>query len=188
MSPLSTLPPSRLPVVPMATLRVLADVGLTLADRTVVIITDPEITEKNPIGKMVSRVAAAAALPSEAAVCTVPITHPKVKELAAAADLLVVSITRPRLVTAEYIKPGAVVIDFNAIVDGWIPSTEDPQRPVPKLVGGVDIDSVAEVAAVIAPVPGGIGPTMLGTLILQIAGMTVARAALRQATLEPAIG
>jgi methylenetetrahydrofolate dehydrogenase (NADP+) / methenyltetrahydrofolate cyclohydrolase len=62
------------------------------------------------------------------------------------ADILVAAVGRPRIITAEMVKPGATVIDFGVnFVDG-------------KMVGDVDFESVKEVAGAITPVPGGTGP------------------------------
>src|SRR5438128_1612468 len=77
---------------------------------------------------------------------TVTICHSRTRHLAAVcrrADILVVAIGRARLVTAEFVKPGAAVIDVgNSYVDG-------------KVVGDVDFDTVAQVAGLLSPVPGG---------------------------------
>jgi methylenetetrahydrofolate dehydrogenase (NADP+)/methenyltetrahydrofolate cyclohydrolase len=179
LSPLSAQPPSRPPVVPNTLPPLLEQIGYDMAGKNIVIVTDLTITEQNPIAKAVTRIAALTVFPPEAAVATVPITHPRVVELARAADLLVVSIKEPRAVTAEFVRPGAVVVDFNAILEGFVPHPDDPERTVPKLCGGVDVESVAPVAGAVAAVPGGVGPAMLGTLVLQIAGMAVARAGKR---------
>lgn len=94
---------------------------------------------------------------------TVTICHSRTKDLTAVcrgADILVVAIGKPKFVTADMVKPGAVVIDVGINrVDG-------------KLVGDVDYEPVAEVAAAITPVPGGVGPmtiTMLMKNTLQAA-------------------
>ena len=70
------------------------------------------------------------------------------------ADILVVATGKPRMVTAEMIKPGAAVIDvgINRLPDG-------------KLCGDVDFDSVKEIAGYITPVPGGVGPMTITMLL-----------------------
>jgi len=70
------------------------------------------------------------------------------------ADILVVATGKPRMVTAEMVKPGAVVIDvgINRLPDG-------------KLCGDVDFDAVKEVAGYITPVPGGVGPMTITMLL-----------------------
>lgn len=79
---------------------------------------------------------------------TVTVCHSKTPDLASVtrqADLLVVAIGRPKFITAEMVKPGAVVVDVG------INRTEEG------LVGDVDFGSVSEVAGLITPVPGGVG-------------------------------
>lgn len=87
---------------------------------------------------------------------TVTICHSKtrnLKEVCRNADILVVAIGRPKFVTADMIKPGAVVIDVGINrVDG-------------ALVGDVDYDAAAEVAGAITPVPGGVGPMTITMLL-----------------------
>jgi methylenetetrahydrofolate dehydrogenase (NADP+) / methenyltetrahydrofolate cyclohydrolase len=92
---------------------------------------------------------------------TVTIAHSRTADLAAiarTADILVTAIGRTELVTADMVKPGAVVIDvgINRITDASGKS---------RLVGDVQFDSVQEVASWITPVPGGIGP-MTVTMLL----------------------
>jgi methylenetetrahydrofolate dehydrogenase (NADP+)/methenyltetrahydrofolate cyclohydrolase len=88
---------------------------------------------------------------------TVTICTSKTRDLAAhtrRADVLVVATGRPRMVGGDMIKPGAVVIDvgINRLPDG-------------KLCGDVDYDSAREVAGMITPVPGGVGPMTITMLL-----------------------
>ncbi len=172
MSPLSCEPPSRVPVVPLSVLTMLASIGFNPSEAQVVTLVDPELMESNPVAKYVARVGAFANLPPGAAGAVVPYTHPKAIEICRGADLLIVSVTKPGLVTAEWVKPGATVIDFNAICVATEPHV--------RLVGGVDLESVGAVAAAISPIPGGIGPVMLGVLAEQIARVAGERAAARE--------
>jgi methylenetetrahydrofolate dehydrogenase (NADP+)/methenyltetrahydrofolate cyclohydrolase len=77
------------------------------------------------------------------------------------ADILIVAIGRPRLVTADMVKEGAVVIDvgINRVDD---PGSEKGYR----LVGDVDFDAVAPKTSAITPVPGGVGPMTIAMLML----------------------
>ncbi|MCT7949105.1 bifunctional methylenetetrahydrofolate dehydrogenase/methenyltetrahydrofolate cyclohydrolase FolD [Ancylothrix sp. C2] len=93
---------------------------------------------------------------------TVTIAHSRTQDLAAltrSADILVAAIGRPLAITAEMVKPGAVVIDvgINSIVD----DTTGKNR----LVGDVDFEQVKQVAGYITPVPGGIGPMTVAILL-----------------------
>lgn len=88
--------------------------------------------------------------------CTVTICHSKtknLKDICKNADILVAAIGRPKFVTADMVKPGAVVIDVG------INRTENG------LVGDVDFDAVKEVASYISPVPGGVGPMTIAMLL-----------------------
>ena len=76
------------------------------------------------------------------------------KEIQKRADILIVAIGKPKFITADYVKEGAVVIDVG------IHRNEDN-----KLCGDVDFDSVSEKTYAITPVPGGVGP-MTVTMLL----------------------
>ena len=92
---------------------------------------------------------------------TVTICHSGTKDLAAMcrqADVLVAAVGRPRFITADMVKPGAVVIDVGI---NRLPESEGG-----KLVGDVDFAAVNEVAGYLTPVPGGVGPMTI-TMLLQ---------------------
>jgi 5,10-methylene-tetrahydrofolate dehydrogenase/methenyl tetrahydrofolate cyclohydrolase len=94
---------------------------------------------------------------------TVTICHSRSKDLPAicrAADVLVAAVGRPNMVRADWVKPGAVVIDVG------INRVEDATRPRGyRLVGDVAFDEVKEVAGLITPVPGGVGPMTIAMLL-----------------------
>ena len=88
---------------------------------------------------------------------TVTVCHSRTRDLAEVcrrADILVAAVGRPNFVTAEMVKPGAVVIDvgINRLDNG-------------KLCGDVKFDEVSEVAGWITPVPGGVGPMTIAMLL-----------------------
>jgi methylenetetrahydrofolate dehydrogenase (NADP+)/methenyltetrahydrofolate cyclohydrolase len=88
---------------------------------------------------------------------TVTVCHSKTKDLAGhvrRADIVVAAVGRPKFVTGDMIKPGAIVIDVgvNRLPDG-------------KLCGDVDFASAKEVASLITPVPGGVGPMTITMLL-----------------------
>ena len=94
---------------------------------------------------------------------TVTICHSRSHDLPGItrqADILLAAVGRPEMVKADWVKPGAVVIDVgtNRIDD---PSTEKGYR----LVGDVDFDEVKEVACMISPSPGGVGPMTIAMLL-----------------------
>ena len=76
------------------------------------------------------------------------------------ADVLIAAVGRPRMVKGDWVKPGAVVIDVG------VNRVEDPTAPKGyRLVGDVDFDEVREVAGVLTPVPGGVGPMTIAMLL-----------------------
>lgn len=88
---------------------------------------------------------------------TVTVAHSRTKELEEVtkrADILIVAVGKPKMITREYVKEGAVVIDVG------IHRNEDN-----KLCGDVDFDSVAPVCSAITPVPGGVGPMTIAMLM-----------------------
>jgi methylenetetrahydrofolate dehydrogenase (NADP+)/methenyltetrahydrofolate cyclohydrolase len=96
--------------------------------------------------------------------CTVTVCHSRSRDLPAItrrADILVVAIGKPEFVTADMVKPGAVVIDvgINRIDDASAPKGY-------RLVGDVAFDPVAEVASAITPVPGGVGRMTIAMLLM----------------------
>ena len=92
--------------------------------------------------------------------CTVTIVHSRTKNIAALcqqADILAGAVGRPHFVKADWVKPGAVVIDVGI--------NRIEQDGKSRLVGDVDFDAVSEVAAAITPVPGGVGPMTIACLM-----------------------
>ncbi len=93
---------------------------------------------------------------------TVMVAHSRSHDLAAltrTADILVAAVGKPQMITADMVKPGAVVIDVG------INRVENPETGKGKLVGDVDYGPVAEIASAITPVPGGIGPMTVAMLL-----------------------
>jgi methylenetetrahydrofolate dehydrogenase (NADP+)/methenyltetrahydrofolate cyclohydrolase len=122
----------------------LRDLGVDLVGADAVVIGRSNIVGK-PLAAMLL-----------AAHCTVTVTHSRTRDLAGharRADILVAAIGRPRFVTADMVKPGAVVIDVGI------------NRTDQGLVGDVDFGPVSEVASAITPVPGGVGPMTIAMLL-----------------------
>ena len=95
--------------------------------------------------------------------CTVTIAHSRtrgLKELCARADILIAAIGRPGFVTADMVKPGAVVIDV-----GTTRVPDASRKSGFRLAGDVDFDQVAPKCAWITPVPGGVGPMTRASLL-----------------------
>jgi methylenetetrahydrofolate dehydrogenase (NADP+)/methenyltetrahydrofolate cyclohydrolase len=140
--------PRFLPCTPAGVQQLLVRNGVEIAGQHVVIIGRSDIVGKPLAMMLVQR--------GEGADATVTICHSRTKNLAEitrAADILVVAIGRAKFVTAEMVKPGAVVVDVGI------------NRAEEGLVGDVDFGPVSEVAAKITPVPGGVGPMTITTLL-----------------------
>lgn len=134
------------PCTPYGVMKMLEDEGVNLRGAEAVI-----IGASNIVGKPM-------ALMLQAEGATVTICNSKTKDLAAhtrRADVLVVAVGRPHMITADMVKPGAVVIDvgINRLESG-------------KLAGDVDYDAVRQVASAITPVPGGVGPMTIAMLLV----------------------
>jgi methylenetetrahydrofolate dehydrogenase (NADP+)/methenyltetrahydrofolate cyclohydrolase len=95
--------------------------------------------------------------------CTVTVCHRHTTDLKGqtrTADILIVAAGRPRMVTSDMVKPGAVVIDV-----GTNRVTDPTAKGGTRLQGDVDFDSVRDVASKITPVPGGVGPMTIAMLM-----------------------
>ncbi|GAB0149570.1 bifunctional methylenetetrahydrofolate dehydrogenase/methenyltetrahydrofolate cyclohydrolase FolD [Marichromatium sp. PS1] len=133
------------PCTPKGVMTMLARTGQSLAGLDAVV-----IGQSNIVGRPM-------ALELLAARCTVTICHSRTKDLAEkvrGADILVAAVGRPGFVPGEWIKAGATVIDVG------INRTDEG-----KLVGDVDFAGCAERAAWITPVPGGVGPMTIASLL-----------------------
>jgi methylenetetrahydrofolate dehydrogenase (NADP+) / methenyltetrahydrofolate cyclohydrolase len=141
--------PGLVPCTPQGVMRLLRSVREELSGAEAVVLG------RSPI---VGRPVAALLLATD---CTVTVAHSKTRDIAAIcrrADILVAAIRRPAHVAAEWIKPGATVIDVGinriALPDGGV-----------RLVGDVDFAAARSVAGAITPVPGGVGPMTIACLL-----------------------
>lgn len=134
-----------LPCTPHGIVELVKETNLDISGKHVVVIGRSNIVGK-PVGQLFLNENA-----------TVTYCHSKtqnMKELTKLADILIVAVGRPKMVTADYIKEGAVVIDVgvNRLETG-------------KLCGDVDFDNVLDVAGYITPVPKGVGPMTITMLL-----------------------
>lgn len=140
--------PRFLPCTPQGIQELLLRRSVRVSGRRVVVVGRSDIVGK-PIANMLLQ-------RGPEADATVTVCHSRTPELPSVtrqADILIVAIGQPRFVTAEMVKPGAVVVDvgINRLPDG--------------LVGDVDYEAVKEVAGMITPVPGGVGPLTVAMLL-----------------------
>ena len=119
-----------------------------------------------------------------AADCTVTIVHSKTEDAAAIcrrADILVAAIGQPAMIGADWVKPGAIVIDVGI---NRIAGPDDAMR----LVGDVDFAAVRQVAGAITPVPGGVGPMTIACLLQNTVLAAYRRRGLPDPTIEAGLG
>ena len=137
--------PCIVPCTPRGVIVMLDRAGIEISGKNAVVVGRSNIVGK-PVAKLL--------LDRNA---TVTIAHSRtknLKEVCRQADILVAAVGRPQMLTADYIKPGAAVIDvgINRLEDG-------------RLVGDVDFEGAKAIAGAITPVPGGVGPMTITMLM-----------------------
>jgi methylenetetrahydrofolate dehydrogenase (NADP+)/methenyltetrahydrofolate cyclohydrolase len=139
---------SMVPCTPLGCLMMLRDHHGSLSGMTAVV-----VGRSNIVGKPMAQLLLGDS-------CTVTIAHSRtkdIKDVVRQADIVVAAVGRPEMVTGDWIKPGATVIDVG------INRIERNGKSV--LVGDCDFDSCAGVAGAITPVPGGVGPMTIACLL-----------------------
>ena len=137
--------PCFIPCTPYGAMKFFEEAGINLKGKEAVVVGRSNIVGK-PMAMLLLHAGA-----------TVTVCHSQTKDLKThcqRADILVAAVGKPKMITGDMIKPGAVVIDvgINRLADG-------------KLCGDVDFESAKEVAAFITPVPGGVGPMTITMLL-----------------------
>lgn len=137
--------PCFIPCTPYGAMKFFEDAGISLKAKEAVVVGRSNIVGK-PMAMLLMHAGA-----------TVTVCHSQTRDLKGhclRADILVAAIGKPKMITADMIKPGAVVIDvgINRLPDG-------------KLCGDVDFEGAKEVASYITPVPGGVGPMTITMLL-----------------------
>ncbi len=141
------------PCTPMGCMELLAAYGIPMAGKHAVVIGRSMIVGKPMANLLVSKKANA----------TVTIAHSRTQnlaELCRTADILVAAVGRPEMVKADFVKPGAVVLDVGI---NRIPDETRPRGY--RIVGDVDFEAVKEQCSAITPVPGGVGPMTIAMLM-----------------------
>lgn len=133
------------PCTPSAVIHLLKEYGVALSGKHVAVI-GRGLLVGSPLSLLLNK--------ENATVTLCHLLTTGIKEFTRRADIVVAAAGSPRLVTADWIRPGAVVVDvgINQASDG-------------KVVGDVDFDSVSRVASKVSAVPGGVGPLTVATLL-----------------------
>jgi len=147
--------PCFIPATPYGILLLLKAYGIDTAGKHCVV-----VGRSNIVGSPMSILMARNANPGN---CTVTLTHSKttnLKEIALQADIIIAAIGKKNFVTADMVKPGAIIIDV-----GINRETSETTKSGYKLYGDVDFENVAPLSSWITPVPGGVGlMTIVGLL------------------------
>ncbi|SDY60710.1 methylenetetrahydrofolate dehydrogenase (NADP+) / methenyltetrahydrofolate cyclohydrolase [Jannaschia faecimaris] len=151
---LATGQKAMVPCTPLGCLMMLRDLHGSLSGMDAVVVGRSNIVGK-PMAQLLLRDS-----------CTVTIAHSRTKnieDVVRRADIVVAAVGRPEMVTGDWIKPGATVIDvgINRIGAGL----KDDGSPKTRLVGDCHFESCAAVAGAITPVPGGVGPMTIACLL-----------------------
>ncbi len=147
--------PDYLPCTPAGIQQLLIRSGAQIEGAEVVV-----VGRSNIVGKPISNILLQKA---DGANATVTICHTRTKDMTfhtRRADILIVAAGRPKAITADMVKEGAVVIDVGVNRIGKTPEGKA------KLCGDVDFDAVKEKASMITPVPGGVGPMTITMLMM----------------------
>ena len=147
--------PDFLPATPAGVQQMLVRKGIETAGKHVVI-----IGRSNIVGKPMAAMMVQKGLGADSTVTIVHSRTMNLPEITRQADILIVAIGKPRFVTKDMVKEGAVVIDVGTN------RIEDPTHPKgSRLVGDVDFEDVKDKVSAITPVPGGVGPMTICMLM-----------------------
>lgn len=148
--------PAYLPATPMGILQMLERYHIDISGKTCVV-----IGRSNIVGTPISILLSRRAVPGDATVILCHSRTANIKEIALQADVLVVALGKPHFLKADMVREGAVVIDvgINRIDDAT-------KKSGFRLVGDVDFENVAPKCSYITPVPGGVGPMTVTSLLL----------------------
>ena len=147
--------PSFIPCTPKGVVELLKRTGVNPRGKRLVV-----AGRSNIVGKPLALLMARKGPGYDATVTVVHSRTPDMPEVCREADILIAAIGRAEMITTDYVKPGAVVIDVG------VNRADDPSHPKGyRLTGDVDFESVKEVASAITPVPGGVGPMTIAMLM-----------------------
>ena len=150
--------------LPAALFEMFKEAGVEVQkDQEWVFVLDDEFFS-NALTCMVVRTAASRVVPKDSPVTYVNKDSQKLKEHVKRADYLVVVTKYPEYVQPDWLKPGVCIIDIYSNLVKEIPSKNDPTKLVPIIRGGVNVNSVNNIASAILPIPGGLMTVVMAIL------------------------
>jgi len=154
--------PRFIPCTPFGICELLARSGVAVAGREVVV-----VGRSNLVGRPLSVLLSSKSKFGDATVTVCHSRSANLRDICRRAEILVVAIGRPRFVTGNMIRPGAVVIDVG---------THPAAGPDGKMCGDVEFESAFPVASMLTPVPGGVGPMTIAMLMRNTVNAAIAQA------------
>lgn len=147
--------PSFEPATPKGIMELLKRYGISTKGKHVVI-----LGRSNIVGKPMAQLMLQKADPGNATVTVCHSMTPNVKEVCKTADVIIAALGIPNFVTADFVKPGAVIVDV-----GITRVPDDSKKSGFRIVGDVHFEEVAPLVSFITPVPGGVGPMTIVSLM-----------------------
>ncbi len=147
--------PSFVPATPAGILQLLGRYGIETRGKHCVV-----LGRSNIVGKPVASLMMQKANPGNATVTVCHSATPDIKDICRRADIIIAALGRPGFVTADMVKSGAVIVDV-----GTTRVPDASRKSGFRLCGDVDFDNVAELCSFITPVPGGVGPMTICSLM-----------------------
>jgi methylenetetrahydrofolate dehydrogenase (NADP+)/methenyltetrahydrofolate cyclohydrolase len=150
--------------LPAALFEMFSETGMQVQkDQEWVFLLDDEFFS-NTLTNMIVRTAASTVVPDDCAVTFLNKDSQKLIEHCRRADFLVVVSKTPEYIRPEWLKPGVCIIDIYSNLVREVPSKKDPNKLVPVIRGGVNVDSVQHIAGAILPIPGGLMTVVMAIL------------------------
>lgn len=150
--------------LPAALFEMFREAGMQIRkDQEWVFVLDDEFFS-NTLTNMIVRTAASKVVPDDCAITILNKNSQKLIEHCKRADFLVVVSKTPEYIRPEWLKPGVCIIDIYSNLVREVPAKKDPNKLVPVIRGGVNVESVQHIAGAILPIPGGLMTVVMAIL------------------------
>ncbi len=151
--------------LPASLIEIFKDAEIQLEkDQEWVFVLDDEFIS-NTLTHMVAKTAASVVVPHDCSLSFINKDSSHLIEYLKRADVLVVVTKTPEYIQPEWLKPGVCIIDVYSNLVKEIPAKNDPDRLIPVIRGGINVESVRNIASVVVPVPGGVVAVVLPVLL-----------------------